>query len=159
MNADGSGQRRLAYGTQPRWSPDGRKIAYLKSGPLIGGLYVMNADGSAQQRLARNAGGIAWFPGRNDLLLFADVFGSHPARVGTSTTRLNDRYSRLCDPLCVHAPTKLRAFLAGQVGIHPVGWISHPRAHQQSKRCDQVSDAPAGESVHSVPFLCGVCGG
>jgi TolB protein len=63
MNADGSGQRRLAYGAQPRWSPDGRKIAYLKSGPLIGGLYVMNADGSAQQRLARNAGGIAWLPG------------------------------------------------------------------------------------------------
>jgi dipeptidyl aminopeptidase/acylaminoacyl peptidase len=62
MNADGSGQRRLAYGTQPLWSPDGRKIAFRRSGPVVGGLYVMNADGSAQRRLARLASGVAWSP-------------------------------------------------------------------------------------------------
>jgi TolB protein len=63
MNADGSGQRRLAYGTKPLWSPDGRKIAFFRKGPIIGGLYVMNADGSGQLRLARNVGGAAWSPG------------------------------------------------------------------------------------------------
>ncbi len=64
MNADGSGQRRLAYGAQPLWSPDGQRIAFVRSGRLVGGLYVMNADGSGQRRLARNArGGAAWSPG------------------------------------------------------------------------------------------------
>jgi TolB protein len=69
MNADGTGQRRLAYGTGPFWSPDGRKIAFVRSGPLIGGLYVMNADGSGQRRLARNTTPgwpqtATWLPGR-----------------------------------------------------------------------------------------------
>jgi TolB protein len=64
MNADGSGQRRLTFGARPLWSPDGRGIAFTRSGRLVGGLYVMNADGSGQPlKLARNArGGAAWSP-------------------------------------------------------------------------------------------------
>jgi TolB protein len=49
MNADGSGQRRLTRrGFEPRWSPDGRRIAFTSESEV----YIMNADGSRQQKLA-----------------------------------------------------------------------------------------------------------
>jgi TolB protein len=74
MNADGSGQRRLALGTGPLWSPDGKKIAYsraLGNGPDFFApdnwdIFVMNADGSEQRNLTRDRrwddGRFAWSP-------------------------------------------------------------------------------------------------
>ena len=51
MNADGSGQRKLAENAyQIAWSPDGRRLAVPARD---GELYVMNADGSGQRRLTR----------------------------------------------------------------------------------------------------------
>ena len=53
MNADGTGQRNLTRHAGADdfagWSPDGRKIAFVRSGEL----YVMNADGSGQRNLSR----------------------------------------------------------------------------------------------------------
>jgi Tol biopolymer transport system component len=62
MNADGSGQRRLARGAGPLWSPDGKKIAFSRAlGNGVGSpypdnweIFVMNADGSEQRNLTRN---------------------------------------------------------------------------------------------------------
>lgn len=55
MNADGSGQTNItnnpAHDTSARWSPDGRKISFMR---LVSGQYqsyIMNADGSNQVRL------------------------------------------------------------------------------------------------------------
>jgi TolB protein len=65
VQADGSGKRTLARNVWPdavSWSPDGRKLAFVRgvgvSGkdPVNTEVYVMNADGSAERRLTRNAG-------------------------------------------------------------------------------------------------------
>ena len=77
VNADGSGKRELTrakYAT-PTWSPNGRKIAFVRSGQL----YVMNTDGSGEQNLtnsATGAGDPAWSPdGRRIAFMRGDALG------------------------------------------------------------------------------------
>ena len=64
MNADGSGQRRLARHattsfSAPTWSPDGRKLAFVSDRDGFVSVYtpeihVVNVDGSGQRNLTRN---------------------------------------------------------------------------------------------------------
>ncbi|MEU4688420.1 hypothetical protein [Actinoplanes sp. NPDC023714] len=58
----GTTEKRLTTGgtaARPRWSPNGRQIAYLNRGQL----WTMNADGSNQRRLTtRPAAGPSWSP-------------------------------------------------------------------------------------------------
>jgi hypothetical protein len=52
MNADGSGEVRLADGREPAWSPDGTKIAFSAlTQDSFGSIYVMNADGTDQRKV------------------------------------------------------------------------------------------------------------
>ena len=75
MDADGSGQRRLASGALGRaaefwssrltWSPDGTRIVFAS---IDGGISVMSADGRALRRLTRNPADHdpAWQPVNSD---------------------------------------------------------------------------------------------
>lgn len=60
--SQGTGEKRLTTGgghARPRWSPDGRRLAYLKGGRL----WTMRADGTAARRLStRPAAGPSWSP-------------------------------------------------------------------------------------------------
>jgi plastocyanin len=51
MNADGTNLRRLAAGFNPSWSPDGTGIAFVRYGPGVADLYLMNDDGSGVTQL------------------------------------------------------------------------------------------------------------
>lgn len=58
MNADGTAQTRVtnnsASDTQPAWSPDGSKIAFVSNRDGNFELYVMNANGTGQTRLTNS---------------------------------------------------------------------------------------------------------
>jgi Tol biopolymer transport system component len=68
VNVDGSGKRRLAYGAQPVWSPDGKQILFVGQRNGNADLWIMNADGTGQRRLTATPGygehTFAWSPGR-----------------------------------------------------------------------------------------------
>ncbi len=58
MDLDGSNQIRItndaAYDDQPKWSPDGSRIAFMSNRDGNFEIYIMNADGSAQTRVTNN---------------------------------------------------------------------------------------------------------
>jgi Tol biopolymer transport system component len=74
MGRDGSDRRRLTRGADvdwgPVWSPDGRRIAFLRSRPRQAVVSVVNADGSGLRSLDRTRGYsvagsgrvVAWLP-------------------------------------------------------------------------------------------------
>jgi Tol biopolymer transport system component len=67
MNVDGSRARFLVNGSNPRWSPDGTRIAYTSQGEPAGTqVFVrwMDAEGSVTQltRLTESPSGIEWSP-------------------------------------------------------------------------------------------------
>jgi Tol biopolymer transport system component len=58
MNADGSDPRpvtnSLAVDTEPDWSPDGTKIAFVSDRDGNPEIYVTDADGSGQTSISNN---------------------------------------------------------------------------------------------------------
>src|SRR3982750_2581034 len=66
MNADGSRRRFLVRGSQPTWSPDGRRLAYVAAGQPAGAqIFVRWMDtGEETQltRLERSPSGLQWSP-------------------------------------------------------------------------------------------------
>jgi Tol biopolymer transport system component len=78
MNADGSNQRKLVTGGAPRFSPDGKRIAYHA---LVGSrvdlplaLWIMNADGTHREMVTGSGSDPAWTPdGKN--LVYGGITG------------------------------------------------------------------------------------
>jgi Tol biopolymer transport system component len=56
MNADGSDQRKLAYGASPTWSPDGAWIAFVVGRDHGADLWKMHPDGTGLTQLTHSTG-------------------------------------------------------------------------------------------------------
>jgi Tol biopolymer transport system component len=67
IRTDGSLRRRLTFSgvaEDPVWSPDGRRIAYVKWGRRSG-IWLMGADGRAKRRIIAGGSAPAWAPDGN----------------------------------------------------------------------------------------------
>ena len=72
--------------SRPRWSPNGRQIAFLKGGRL----WVMNANGTAKRRLTtRAAAGPSWAPDGNSIAFASLSCSGGPGVYRISTTVAN----------------------------------------------------------------------
>jgi Tol biopolymer transport system component len=49
-------------GSVPRWSPDGRHVAFSGDRTFAGGIYVVRADGTGERRLSAMGGWPVWWP-------------------------------------------------------------------------------------------------
>ena len=72
--ADGSQLRRLARGSRPTWSPDGRRIAFTAPNGKFGELHVIGVDGSGQRVVASPAGMSAWSPDGTKIVFSGDPY-------------------------------------------------------------------------------------
>jgi Tol biopolymer transport system component len=99
MDADGSDLRQITPDREgqsswkPAWSPDGRHIAFLRSGAVAsssatryGDLYVMNVDGQEERRLTRGrlVSGPAWSPDGKTIAAAIGVRGDGVPTVANS---------------------------------------------------------------------------
>jgi Tol biopolymer transport system component len=69
VRAGGTRKHRLTAGTDPTWSPDGRRLAFVDNWALI----TINRDGTGKRRISRNGEfviGAAWSPKGTALAYF-----------------------------------------------------------------------------------------
>lgn len=96
MRADGTGVRRLTRGQDDdlaTWSPDGRRIAFVRqtisTGKARADIFVVNVDGRGLRRLIPDAEFVAWSP--DGRLAFtrveAGVFGTYVANAAGGAER------------------------------------------------------------------------
>jgi hypothetical protein len=64
-------RRRLGLGKRPKWSPDGRWIAYATSD----GAYVVRPNGTQRHRIAHGAVAVSWSPNGRELAFNAGYLG------------------------------------------------------------------------------------
>jgi Tol biopolymer transport system component len=107
MNADGTGVERLTSDPgdgEPAWSPDGSRVAFVRSQGDGHDIYVMNADGSEVMRLTSEGADSVptWSPDGTKIAFARDVPGNQDIYVmaadGEDVNRLTN------DPLLEYAP-------------------------------------------------------
>jgi TolB protein len=112
MNADGSGQHRLAHtdgGEYPSWSPDGKRIAFNSN--LTGDhvMYIAQADGSKVVELSDTGEGwqVDWSPDGRSILFtshrdhpdnYTDVYVMRPDGSGVRRLTHNRGYTPAWSP-------------------------------------------------------------
>ena len=145
MNLDGSGLRRLTSGARdsyPVWSPNGKRIAFLRVYRTAWRLYTMNASGKSQQRLplAPPSGRPSWTADSKSI--FVPVVGGL-VRIDARTGRLQKRFT-----LAVDLATSQAATLAPN--SQKVAWVG-PAHAQGPPECGEVACAAFALYLANVP--------
>ena len=112
VGADGHGLKRLTNNNlddvSPAWSPDGKRIAFVRSVGGHGRIWVMSAEGRNAHPLGLKGGGPAWSPDGSQL-----AFAHAQSGVGRETV---DLYVANADGSGLHRLTHERV---GVVSHHP----------------------------------------
>ncbi len=107
MDADGTGVERLTSDpgdSEPAWSPDGSRIAFVRFHGGKSDIYVMNSDGTDVTRLTTDGADSApaWSPDGSEIAFAREVPGNQDIYVmdpdGSNVDRLTD------DPALEYAP-------------------------------------------------------
>ncbi len=95
-NADGSDARDLRRdASEPAWSPDGRKIAFMAVRQGVSGTYVINADGTGVGLVRRGVWGAQWSPDGRSLLVVGPGITKHVLVMNVNGSGLR-RLTRSC---------------------------------------------------------------
>lgn len=96
VSMDGGTPRQLTrQGTmneRPRWSPDGKKIAFVSNASDSSQVWTMNADGSEPKQitsLASEASGVVWSPDGKHLLFVSEVYPECGADDGCNKKKID----------------------------------------------------------------------
>jgi Tol biopolymer transport system component/serine/threonine protein kinase len=127
-----------AEDTNPVWSPDGSRVAFLSNRDGNLEIYVMNADGSGQTRLTNNAARdccLAWAPNGTQILFVSDRDGNPEIYVmnpdGTNQRRLTDNTFDDAEPVWSPAGTRV-AFVSNRDGNYEI-YVMNPDGGAQSR--------------------------
>ena len=122
MNADGSKNRFLVRGSEPRWSPDGTRIAYLAHGERDTQIFVrwMDAEGSVSQvtRVREKPSNIRWSPDGESIVfqMVVPPAGDDPFRIAMPKP---PRGAEWTDPPRIVTRLDYRR---DRIGYHPDGF-------------------------------------
>jgi Tol biopolymer transport system component len=107
-------RRRLGLGKRPKWSPDGRWIAYAASD----GAYVVRPNGTQRHRVAQGAVEVSWSPNGKQLAFNAGYLGI----VDTAGRHVRKLDTRGIEPsFAVWAPDGRRLFMTVMGQLWTVG--------------------------------------
>jgi TolB protein len=122
--------------SRPRWSPDGKQLAYLKGGQL----WVMKADGSAKRRLTvRPASGPSWSPDSKSIAFASQSCTGGPGVMRIAATATDGTPEVLFPQECrgVALPEETSASTTGATGT----------LSDRLKTDDAVAWSPDGSKV------------